>query len=264
MVELSGPDGLDPGTSPIPPFPRPELVDWYHITLETPARNLALDEILLHQVDESPSRAILRTWEPVEHFVVVGRSNQVDTEVDVEQCRAEGVPIFRRSSGGGAVLVGPGCLAYALALPLTLELKALGVAVVTRLVMETIASSLKSVLPEVVVRGTSDMVVNDRKFSGNSQRWLKNAFLHHGTVLYDFDLARIGRALKPPSREPDYRTHRPHSDFVMNVPVSRDAVLNGLVSAWEAHPAECSHDAIQQTMDLARSRYEQDAWNRER
>lgn len=264
MVEQSASDGHDPGTERIPPFPRPESVDWYHITLETAAQNLALDEILLRQVDESPSRAILRTWEPDEHFVVVGRSNQVETEVDVAQCRAEGIPIFRRSSGGGAVLVGPGCLAYALALPLTPELKALGVAVVTRMVMETIASRLKSVLPEVAVRGTSDLVVNDRKFSGNSQRWLKHAFLHHGTVLYDFDLARIGRALKSPSRQPDYRTGRPHSDFVMNVPVPRDVVLNSLVSAWNAHPAECSPDAIEQTIDLARSRYEQDAWNLER
>jgi lipoate-protein ligase A len=242
----------------------PATVDWHDITLATPAENLALDEVLLHLVDEDPSRAILRTWEPTSHFVVVGRSNQVGTEVNVEQCRIEATPIFRRSSGGGAVVVGPGCLAYALVLPLTDPLRAVGVSGVTRLVMETIASGLQPVIPNVTVCGTSDLVVGDRKFSGNSQRWLKRAFLHHGTILCGFDLPRIGRLLLQPTRQPDYRVGRTHTDFVTNVTVPRDVVLSLLVTAWNGLSARCPAEQMTEAYSLAQSRYESDDWNRER
>ena len=242
----------------------PATVEWCDITLPTPAENLALDEVLLHAVDQDPTRAILRTWEPASHFVVVGRSNQIETEVDAAQCGIEATPIFRRSSGGGAVVVGPGCLAYALALPLTDALRTIGVSGVTRLLMETIADSLRSVIPTIAVCGTSDLVVGGRKISGNSQRWLKHAFLHHGTILYNFDLPRIGRLLKRPTRQPDYRAGRTHADFVTNIAVPRDAVLASLVAAWNGQPADCRTDTLDQARLLAQSRYERDEWNRER
>lgn len=242
----------------------PAPVDWFDHTLATPAENLALDEALLLHVDENPSRGILRTWEASNYFVVVGRSNAVGTEVNVDQCRAESVPIFRRSSGGGAVVIGPGCLAYALALPLTDAHRAGGVTSVTRTVMETIASGLRSVIPGVSVCGTSDLVVEDRKFSGNSQRWLRQAVLHHGTILFDFDVSRIGRLLKPPTRQPDYRLSRSHGDFVTNVPAQRDSLLKLLVAAWNGQPSTCSADILEKARFLVQRRYSRDDWNLER
>ena len=49
-----------------------------------------------------------------------------------------------------------------------------------------------------------------RKICGNAQRWKRRAFLHHGTILYDFDLAKIERYLRLPARQPDYRAGRAH------------------------------------------------------
>jgi len=242
----------------------PRSVCWHDVTMAADSENLALDEILLQKVDADPSLAILRTWEPTNHFVVVGRSNHVETEVDEPQCRLESVPIFRRTSGGGAVVVGPGCLAYALILPLNPTLRANGVVGVTQAVMEVVATALSAVAPGIQVRGTSDLVIRDRKFSGNSQRWLKNAFLHHGTILYDYDLPRIERLLRLPSREPDYRSHRPHAEFVGNIPILRDELVHRLVTAWHGQFMECEIESRLQARLLAASRYEQRAWNYER
>ena len=58
-------------------------------------------------------------WEPRETFVVVGYANRVATEVNVAACAAKGVPIFRRCSGGGAVVQMPGGLNYSLILRIT-------------------------------------------------------------------------------------------------------------------------------------------------
>ena len=244
--------------------PWPKAIDWYDITLASPAENLALDEVLLQDVDRHPERGILRTWEPSTTFVVVGRSNRMDVEVDVPRCQAEGIRLFRRSSGGGAVVVGPGCFAFTLALPLTAELRSLGVSVVTRQVMETVAAPLATTQAPVGVCGVSDLVIGDRKFSGNSERWLRNAFLHHGTILYDFDLSIVGRYLRSPSRQPDYRSGRSHDDFVTNLSLSRSEIIRRVVSAWRAAPGVCPEKALEEARSLARLRYERDEWNFER
>lgn len=251
----------------MPPCPVelwPASVNWCDITLPTPAENLALDEALLHEVDANPQRGYLRTWEPTTDFVVLGRSNQVDVEVNRLGCQLEGVPIYRRSSGGGAVVVGPGCLAFAIVLPLTDEIRTTGVVTITQLVMRTIASKLDSVVPGVTVCGTSDLVVGNRKFSGNSQRWLKHAFLHHGTILYDYDLEKIQRLLKSPSRQPDYRSQRIHADFITNLDVPRSEIVRCLVAAWNGQLVECPATVVNRASELAKSRYEQDEWNLER
>jgi lipoate---protein ligase len=46
----------------------------------------------------------------------VGYANKVAVEVNAAACAAGGVPIYRRCSGGGTVLQGPGCLNYSLVL----------------------------------------------------------------------------------------------------------------------------------------------------
>src|SRR5512136_2851887 len=87
------------------------------LTLPTPAENLACDEALLDWCEEERGAdEVLRVWEPSDYFVVVGYANKVATEANVSACRAKGIPIHRRCSGGGTVLQGRGCLNYALVL----------------------------------------------------------------------------------------------------------------------------------------------------
>jgi lipoate-protein ligase A len=214
----------------------PESLIAYDLTVDSPELNLALDEALLAAVESDPEAASLRIWEPDSSFVVLGRSNRVETEVNASVCDTEGVPILRRASGGGTVLIGPGCLCYSLALPLNETHRALGISRVTSMLMQRTAEGLQAILPGVSVRGTSDLVWNNRKFSGNAQRWLRKSFVHHGTLLYEFDLSRLGRCLGLPSRQPDYRQSRGHLEFVTNVPISRDRLRSCLASTWNSIP----------------------------
>jgi len=250
--------------------PTPEIVLpkspalWIDATLETLEENLALDEVLLTEVDQAPIQPVIRTWRPDRYAVILGRSNRADTEADVERCRAHEVPILRRSSGGGTVLIGPGCLAYSVILPIDDLLRTAGVVGVTRAVMQRFADHLALRVPGVVVRGTSDLVVNDRKFSGNSQRWLKHAILHHGTILYHFDLNQIPEFLRPPSREPEYRAGRTHLDFLTNVPLPEAVWIQILRAAWSALPVGLTDTQRDASTHLAASRYRQETWNFDR
>lgn len=239
----------------------PASMSWFELTLPPLAENLALDDVLLSEIDADPARGLLRFWELDNYGVVLGRSNRAETEADIETCRREGVPILRRSSGGGAVVIGPGCLAYSLVIPLTDEQRALGIAPLTKRLMERIALGLQLVLPGAAACGTSDLAANGFKFSGNAQRWLSRAFLHHGTILYDFDLSRIGRYLKTPSRQPDYRDGRDHSEFVRNIDADRDTLIELLANAWHAIPVACSPASVARVEQVVREKYSSADWS---
>lgn len=88
----------------------------YDLPLTAPAEQLAADETLLDWCEAGRGEELLVFWEPKEPFVVVGYANKVAMEVNAAACKCQGVPVFRRCSGGGAVVQLPGGLSYALIL----------------------------------------------------------------------------------------------------------------------------------------------------
>ncbi len=205
------------------------------LTLPTPAENLALDEALLDQAEAAKERdEVLRLWESGHYFVVVGRSSQVQREVNVAVCHERGVPILRRSSGGAAIVAGPGSLMYSVVLSYQRrpELRMLDRA--HEHVLSRLAGALQSLGLPAEPRGTSDLAVDGRKVSGNSLRCKRDHFLYHGTLLYDFELSLVGELLRMPSRQPDYRAGREHDQFVANLPVRGADMRSAVAKAFDA------------------------------
>lgn len=233
---------------------------WLDVTFAAPAENLACDEILLNIVEEDPREELLRFWESPQHFVVLGSSNKVRDEVDVDACRADGIPILRRHSGGGAVLQGPGCLNFSLVLAIDPDGPTRNITETTRFVMQRHADALANVLGRSVhVQGSSDLTIGDRKCSGNAQRRRLNALLFHGTFLLQFDLALMEKYLRRPPRQPAYRQQRTHSDFVCNIGVDTARIKQALIAVWHAveHTEGLPTAAIE---DLARTKHSSAGW----
>lgn len=209
-------------------------------TLEDAAENVALDEFLLRSVEDEDGPPLLRLWELADYAVVVGRANRVALNVNVAACRADDVPIIRRSSGGGTVLLGPGALVYSFVLRVDSGSRLVDIDGATRIILERIRGSLQDRLPRVEREGVSDLAIDAVKFSGNAQRWLRRTMLHHGTLLYNFDLDRMERYLGTPERVPDYRRGRDHRAFLRNIPMERQALVDALAHAWDARaPMKC-------------------------
>ncbi len=231
-------------------------------TLSTPAENLALDESLLYQINQQDSLGCLRIWEVDQYAVVLGSSNQVAENVNQAACLQDQIPVLRRCTGGGTVLLGPGCFIYSLFLRITAEQHLAGIEATTREILNRISGTLNQLKPElsVEVRGISDLTVEGHKFSGNSQRWLTTTLLHHGTILYDFDLERIPRYLTSPEREPDYRSHRDHLEFVTNYEINPTQLRDALIETWQATEPEPTFplDRVQQ---LVQEKYATENWN---
>ena len=180
------------------------------------AAALAGDQALFDDVEAGRADGLYRTWQTMRPMVVAGRHRPLVDDVVVEACRADRVPIVRRASGGGTVVIGAGCLNYAVVLPLVSRPELLDVARSFAVILDAIVDALA--VPGLERRGT-DVSLLGRKVSGNAQRRGRRALLHHGTLLFDFDASLATRYLREPSRQPAYRVRRRHEDFLTNIPL---------------------------------------------
>lgn len=229
-----------------------------NLSLAVPALNLALDEALLLAAEEDGGPEVLRLWESPTPMVVLGAGGSVAIDVNRAACEADGVPILRRSSGGGTVLLGPGCLAFSLILRMD---RAPGLNMIqpsTRYVLNRTLNALR--LPDAVVAGTSDLAVNGRKFSGSAQQRKRTHFLHHATLLFNCDFDHVAKYLNAPERKPDYRGDRGHTDFLMNLPFPVVELKLRLIEEWQ--PAGEYRDVpLDRAEQIANEKYRRDEWN---
>jgi lipoate-protein ligase A len=234
-------------------------------SFDTPEENLAADEALLEACESGAIEGeVLRFWKSPEYFVVLGYTGKTWDEVNIEACCRKRIAILRRTSGGGTVLQGAGCLNYSLVLKIEGSSVA-GITQTNRFVMERNARALSLVLDEEVTRqGYTDLTLGDRKFSGNAQRRRQKYLLFHGTFLLDFDLALLPQVLKPPRQQPQYRAGRDHLDFLVNLQAPAADIKAALSQAWDAREVLTAPSvALQARMEkLIGEKYARDGWNR--
>ena len=198
------------------------------ISFPSPLENLLYDEVLLHLAEQGIQGEVLRLWESSEIFIVLGRVCKPEDDLKMEAIRNDQIPVLRRSSGGGTVLQGKGCLNYSLILSKELNPVLHDLRKSYQLILGKVAAVLEAVDIQAEFHPISDIALKDsqKKISGNSQKRGRRFILHHGTILYDFDLSQIERYLKMPKNLPDYRKGRGHLNFVANAGTSSWALRN--------------------------------------
>ena len=167
----------------------------------------------------------LLIWESAEPAVVLPRHGEPALWACRSACAARGVPLLRRGSGGGAVVLGPGCLNFALVLSLDRRPWLADVERSYAWVLGRLAGVLAI---DGVAKRSTDLAVRERKFAGHAQRRVRGALLHHGVLLYDFDLALIDALLPEPPRRPAWRGRRTHREFLTNAPLPRAEIVRRL------------------------------------
>jgi lipoate-protein ligase A len=236
-------------------------LNFLDLTLPTPAENLACDEALLDACEAGADDEVLRFWEPKETFVVLGYGNRAATEVRLDACRAAGVPVLRRCSGGGTVLQGAGCLNYSLILRIQESGPLQTITGTNEFVLEKNHRALESLVKSPIQRqGQTDLTINGIKFSGNAQRRKRSFLIFHGTFLLNFNIASVGKFLSMPSQQPDYRRNRGHEEFLTNLNLSPEAVKSALKNEWQATTQlhNVPADLIEELND---SQYSTAEWN---
>ncbi|MBX6312566.1 MAG: lipoate--protein ligase family protein [Isosphaeraceae bacterium] len=232
------------------------------LTLPTVEANLALDEALLAESEEGDGPPVLRFWEQPDLAVVLGASCRFREDVHGEACRADGVVIARRSSGGGTVVIGPGALNVTVVLPLDAAPGLGAVDVAQRYVLDRIGAALRALGPPVTLQGSGDLTLGLRKFSGSAQRRLRRRFLVHASLLYRFPLEQIARYTALPRRQPSYREGRSHAEFLINLGLPCDQIRDAIRAAWlpPDHRIEPATVPEQRVRDLIATKFGDPAW----
>jgi len=241
------------------------------VSLAATAEHLALEEAVLLAAEQGlgPSE-LLHLWEPKELVVVVGRGSRVAQEVNLEYCCQANISVYRRCSGGAAVVGGPGCLMYGVILDRRRHVELAQIDSVHCYVLQKMAASLSRLGTKVQIAGTSDLVIDSSprvdddsqmlKFSGNSLRIRKDQVLYHGTILYDFPPPVIANCLKSPPRQPNYRNQRDHASFVSNFPATIACLRETILQGWDIGQtvSDFPRDAVEK---LVSEKYGTAAWN---
>ncbi len=167
------------------------------------------------QLEEALLRADARNWCLVNDgspdAIVMGISGQPSQWIDSTIFEKRPVPLIRRFSGGGTVFVDTNtmfvtwiCQADELAVPCCPEK-----------VMRW-SERLYQPLFKGFRAHENDYILGDKKFGGNAQYLCKNRWLHHSSLLWDYDPANMELLAMPP-RMPKYRETRAHKDFLCSL-----------------------------------------------
>lgn len=161
-----------------------------------PAFNLACEEYLVTAPTDSMlgSNDICMLWQnrPV---VVVGRNQNTDLQLNADFIEEQGIEVVRRLSGGGAVYHDAGNLNFTVIKRNASDLRN-DFSFFTLPVLE----ALRTYGADVEFAGRNDLLIDGKKFSGNAQYSVHETLLHHGTILWNSEMAILGKALKAKKR----------------------------------------------------------------
>lgn len=206
--------------------------------IDTGVRNgrkqIAFDQALidLHRDGRSPDTVRFLRFEP---SALVGRHQSIAHELKLDHCRAAGIGIVRRVTGGGAIYLDPGQVGWEVVLSRArLPLPVLGD--YTRAICEAVAAGLsKAFSIDARFRPRNDIEVGGQKICGTGGFFDGDTLFYQGTVLVDADPSRVMSCLNVPDSKLQKRD--------LDKPESRIVTLRTLLGGT-APPLERVHQAV--------------------
>ncbi|GAA0889406.1 lipoate--protein ligase family protein [Rhodanobacter soli] len=167
--------------------------DWQliHTAPQSPTLHMALDDVLTHEVGAGRRAPTLRIWEWASPAVVIGRFQSLRNEVDGEAARRHGIEVVRRVSGGGAMFIEPGnTITYSIYAPQSL-VKGLSFQEAYAFFDAWVLEALGELGIKAWYQPLNDITSEGGKIAGAAQVHRGGAVLHHVTMAYDIDAAKM-------------------------------------------------------------------------
>jgi lipoate-protein ligase A len=159
-------------------------------------RQIAFDQALIdaRKVDAIPDTIRFLRFPPT---ALIGRHQSLSRELRLDYCRANGIGLARRITGGGAIYFDEGQLGWSLVFHrATLGIASLGE--LARAICEAAAAGLSRLGIDARYRPRNDIEVDGRKVSGTGGFFDGDVLFYQGTVLVEMDPAKMLAALKVP------------------------------------------------------------------
>ncbi|MEN6414206.1 MAG: hypothetical protein ABFC84_15820 [Veillonellales bacterium] len=215
----------------------------------TAAEHMALDEVIVKAHSEGliPNTLRFLQFKPC---TLVGRHQNVYLEVNVPYCREHGLDINRRITGGGSLYWGPLELGWSLHAAKNTPGIPRKVEDMYRLLLEGTAKGLQKLGLAAAYRPFNDIEIKGQKIAGSGGTELNHSFMFQCSLLVDFDIREMVKALRFPVEKMSDKAIRSMDERVTSlhkqlgyIPAHRDikqAVLSGLREALKCtfYPGE--------------------------
>ncbi len=169
-------------------------------------KQLQLEEALLRL--DSSNYCIINEGSPP--AIVMGISGKPEELIDVERASLAKIPVIKRFSGGGTVVVDD----ETLFISFLCQTESHDFAPYPEPIMKWTEGIYKAAfkLEEFQLR-ENDYVIGEKKCGGNAQYLRKGRWLHHTTFLWNYQKELMDLLLHP-KKTPTYRQERQHDDFL--------------------------------------------------
>lgn len=159
--------------------------------------NMAQDELMLDRVSQGDVPVLrIYCWSPP--AVSIGYFQRLREEVDEATCQDKGVDIVRRMTGGGAVYHKTEAT-YSIIAPQ--KMMPHDILKSYEKINQGVIEALSLLGIESGFRPLNDIVVGDKKISGNAQTRRRGCILQHGTILLAVDPKEMFTILKVDSEK---------------------------------------------------------------
>jgi lipoate-protein ligase A len=215
-----------------------------------PALHVALDEVIAHEVASGERPPTLRFWDWDSPLVVIGSFQSVRNEVDPEGATRHGIDVVRRVSGGGAMFMEPGnCITYSLVVPSSL-VEGLSFERSYSFLDEWVIGALEEVGVKAHFVPLNDIASEAGKIGGAAQkRFANGAVLHHVTMSYDIDAAKMLEVLRIGREKMSDKGHRSADKRVdpmrRQTGLSRAAILDAFAASFSRRYRTTASDYTQ-------------------
>jgi lipoate-protein ligase A len=228
-----------------------------------PWLNLALEEFAVRNLDKKRDYILLYVNQP---SLIIGKHQNVLEEVDIKTAGELNIPIIRRISGGGTVYHDTGNLNISMITEHTIKNfnKYYDF-------LQPVVKVLEDLALSVQINKRNNLILKNKKISGNAQFTSRQRLLSHGTLLFNTNLDVMNRLIKPENdKNIDSRSTKSIRSAVTNI--SDCLRIKYTVSDLKQHildtifyngikQYELTHDEWQCVEELSRTRYKSWQWN---
>ncbi|MCX7622754.1 MAG: lipoate--protein ligase family protein [Thermomicrobium sp.] len=228
-----------------------------------PGMQMALDEVLTRRVGAGQRPPTLRFWEWTAPAVVIGRFQSLRNEVDLEEAARHGITVVRRITGGGAMLTEPGkVITYSIYAPLELVAD-LSFQESYAFLDAWVVEALRALGIDAWYQPINDITSAQGKIGGAAQARRFGAVLHHTTMAYDIDPAKVPRVIRIGREKLSDKgirsAERRVAPLRQQTELPREAIQEHLIRTFaERHGLEeggLLRDELEEARELVRTKY---------
>ena len=164
-------------------------------------------QLIYHALAEL-GREALTLVSPATPYVCIGFHQDAEQEVDLDFCKKNNIPVFRRNLGGGAVYLDGNQLFFHLILHRDNPAIPHGKISFYKKFLQPVIDVYRHIGIAADYKPVNDVLVEHRKISGTGAAEIGECIVFVGNLIVDFDYDMMGRVLKVPDEKFRDKVHQ--------------------------------------------------------